>query len=94
MDVVFSQRARSDLIAIGEYVAVQDQKAALQLVHTIIDTLLVQLASHPKSGRPGRVDDTRELVVHASYIAAYRIRNGIVEVLTIRHTARLWPKSL
>lgn len=94
MDVVFSQRAQSDLVVIGEYVGAQDQGAAVHLVYVIVDTLLMQLSSHPNSGRPGRVDGTRELVVHASYIAVYRVRNNVVEVLTVRHTARLWPTSL
>ena len=46
------------------------------------------------AGRPGRVEGTRELVVHPSYLVAYRISGTEVQILTVRHAARLWPDRL
>ena len=42
-------------------------------------------------GRPGRVADTRELVLPGtSYVIAYRLREA-VEILSVMHGAREWP---
>lgn len=91
MKVIFSTRANSDLVSIAEHIFKANPTAAITLTDGIIETLLTQLTSHPNSGRPGRVKGTRELVVHKTYIAAYRVTAERVEILTVRHTARLWP---
>jgi len=52
-----------------------------------------RLGKYPGSGRPGRVSDTRELVV-SSYIVAYRVKGEVVQVLRVLHAARKWPESL
>ena len=39
-------------------------------------------------GKVGRVQDTRELVLHPNYIAIYRIRGSDVQILRIHHAAR------
>ena len=45
-------------------------------------------------GRPGRVAETRELVVPGSnYLVPYRVHEGRVEILAIVHAARDWPES-
>ncbi len=90
MKIVFTNRAKTDLSNIVEYIAKDDISAAGTLKIQIMQTLSA-LSEHPKHGRPGRVKDTRELVVHRSYIAVYQIRKDNIEILTIRHTSRLWP---
>ena len=94
MRVVFSARADTDLTNIAAYVARDNPAVAIALTDQIIDRLQGQLADHPNSGRPGRVANTRELVVHPSYIAAYRVDPDQVVILHIRHTGLLWPESL
>lgn len=43
-------------------------------------------------GRPGKVADTRELVLtDAPYYLSYRIRGDTVEILRILHFARQYP---
>ena len=42
-------------------------------------------------GRSGRVAETREFVVHASYILVYRVKGDRLDILAFRHTARFWP---
>ena len=39
-------------------------------------------------GKRGQLHGTRELVLHKHYIAAYRVRNAEVQIITILHTAR------
>ena len=50
------------------------------------------LGGYPASGRPGRVPGTREQVI-LRYIVAYRVKDGVVQVLRILHAARKWPES-
>ena len=94
MKVVFAARAEADLTDIAAHIAEDDPAAAAALIDRIIDRLEGQLSEHPHSGRPGRAANTRELVVHPSYIAAYRVEPDQVVILHIRHTARLWPNEL
>ena len=51
----------------------------------------VRLADHPGLGRPGRVNSTRELVVHQHYLMIYDLANDQVRILRVLHTARQWP---
>ena len=54
----------------------------------------IQLADFPLSGRDGRVDGTRELVIPGTqYIVAYRVVDSGVEILAIMHGARQWPEK-
>ena len=51
------------------------------------------LAQHPEIGRPGRVADTRELVVSDTpYLAAYQIAGDAVLILRVLHSAQQWPE--
>ena len=60
-----------------------------------LDKVAAALAEFPKSGRPGRVPGTRELVISkAPYIVACRIAADGIEVLAVLHGAREWPESL
>ena len=49
------------------------------------------LVRHPQLGRPGRVEHTRELVVHRNYILVYDVAGDLVRVLRVLHAARQWP---
>lgn len=49
---------------------------------------VTKLEVHPGMGRAGRVPGTRELVLHKSYIAIYRVRGDDVEILRLHHVAR------
>ena len=43
-------------------------------------------------GRPGRVADTRELIISGTpYIVPYRIKGEFVQIITVLHSAQRWP---
>ena len=57
-----------------------------------IEEAVAGLSSHPELGRPGRVPQTRELIVPGTpYIVPYRIQGDVVEILTVLNAARRWP---
>ena len=49
------------------------------------------LTQHPMLGKPGIVPGTRELIPHESYRLVYQIDGETAWILTLVHTARLWP---
>lgn len=54
-----------------------------------------QLIRYPESGRIGRVEGTRELVIdRAPYITAYRVAGDTVRILRELHSAQQWPDAL
>jgi toxin ParE1/3/4 len=46
----------------------------------------------PYLGRPGRVEDTRELVVSGTpYIVVYTVLDDLVVIIAVQHDAQKWP---
>ena len=79
------------LEAAFDFVSEENQSAAEKQLN-IIERAVEQLANFPEMGRPGRVYGTRELVIQSTpYIAAYRLKGSIVEILALLHGARRWP---
>lgn len=76
-----------------------EQIRAYLLENADLDTMRIQAARiwtatqrlkrFPASGRPGRIPQTRELVV-APYILPYRIKDDVVEILDVFHSAQKW----
>jgi addiction module RelE/StbE family toxin len=89
-DPVWSALARADLLAILDHIATDNPDAAFELVEDI-EQRTRSLSDHPRMGRQGRVEGTRELVVHANYIVVYADRTDGPVVLRVLHAARLWP---
>lgn len=54
---------------------------------------VARLPAHPAIGRPGRIPETRELVI-PPYIVAYRVKDSTIQVLRVLHSAREWPENL
>jgi plasmid stabilization system protein ParE len=95
MKVRFTRRAighinqieRDTLAAFGERVA----GAFLAR----IERAAQNLAAFPLSGRPGRVEGTREILVpNTPFLIAYRIKQDEVHLLAVLHGARRWPSHL
>ena len=91
MDIVWTEPARHDLREIFEYVAEDNVNAALKLLTEINERVLL-LSDNPSIGRPGRVENTKELVLTGThYILPYRVVNNQIQVLAVFHTSRQWP---
>lgn len=93
MRVRWTRGALRDLESVFEYIA-RDRPGAARRVAAKIQASVSQLAEHPMLGRTGRIPGTRELLVSGlPYIVPYRIRDEIVEILSVFHAARKWPEG-
>ncbi|WP_246318747.1 type II toxin-antitoxin system RelE/ParE family toxin [Peteryoungia desertarenae] len=76
------------------YIEADNPKAALQMDERI-EEAAAQLLHFPESGRSGRVQGTRELVVSGtSYIIADQLDGDRLRILRGLHSSRLWPDDL
>jgi toxin ParE1/3/4 len=92
--LVWSQLALEDRRAIFDYIEIDDPRAAV-MVDERISAATRHLIDFPNSGRPGRLQDTRELVIaRTPYVAPYRIEGEIIRILRVIHGARLWPDEI
>jgi toxin ParE1/3/4 len=92
MRLRWTPRALRDIDEIGAYIAAEDSLAAERVVARVVEAA-ERLAALPQSGRPGRVAETRELVVTGlPYILVHMIGEEEIAILSIMHTARLWPR--
>ena len=87
----WTKRALSALTNIHGHIAADNPPAADVLRDRALSFVETTLVAHPLIGRPGRVDGTRESVIHPSYIIVYRVTGEVVEILTVRHVAQKWP---
>lgn len=93
MKIRWLDQAVTDLVAVRSYI-VQDNPSAAGDVARRIRQAVAILIDYPAAGRPGRVPNTRELVVTGTaYILPYRVRGGVVEILRVLHGARKWPEG-
>jgi len=83
--------AVADLIAIIDYISDENPVAAQKLKDEI-HLKVSRLPRHPKNCRPGRVEDTREMVIGHNYIVIYSENDGVVTILRILHAAQQWPQ--
>jgi toxin ParE1/3/4 len=94
MKARWTERALTALTYIHGHIAADNLQAADLVRDRALAFVEMTLVAHPSIGRPGRVEGTRESVIHPSYIMVYRINAEVVEILTIRHAARLlYPKD-
>lgn len=90
MKVAWSPEAIEDRLAIWDYVAADNPIAAIRL-DALFGAAAQRLSDHPKLGRPGQIVGTRELIPHESYRIVYEIDDGVLWILAVVHTARMWP---
>lgn len=95
MKVRWSAESIDDLAALRAFIAAERPASAIRMARQISDTVETLLSENPEIGRPGRVRDTRELVVaRTPFIVAYRIRPAVVEIVRVLHGAQRWPDQL
>ncbi len=93
MKVVWFEMAVRDLESLKGYISQNDPRAARRIVLRIKDKISL-LSEQPGMGRPGRVPNTKELVIdHTPYILPYRVRDNRIEILRVLHVTRRWPQK-
>ncbi len=93
MKVVWAAQAVRDLLHVREYIE-KDNRGAAMRVAARLRRAANGLASHPETGRPGRVGSTRELVVPGTpFLLPYRVLRDRVEILAVIHGAQEWPED-
>ena len=83
-------RAENDLVAIADYIAIDNPDAAEGLKNLIVKKAN-SLPGNPKAYRPGRVEGTREMVVHPNYLVIYQETPAGITILRVLHAAQRWP---
>jgi len=91
MKIRWLDAAIDDLTDLRDYIGRDNQQAAQEIARRLRDAINA-LPAHPAMGRPGRIGETRELVIPGlPYIIPYRVRDNTIEILRVLHTARQWP---
>ena len=91
MQLEWHRLARADRGRIFDCIVTENPRAALGIDERF-DAAVARLRDYPESGRPGRVEGTRELVVSGTpYVIPYRIDGNRVRLLRILHGAQQWP---
>ena len=86
--------AITDRDVIFEYIEGESPKNAI-LVDERIQSQVEALRQFPESGRPGRVEGTRELVIERTpFIVPYTVRGDIIRILRVLNGAQQWPDTL
>ncbi len=84
------ERAVQDLDSIEEYISRDDPKSGRRVVVSILKAVR-NLKPHPQIGRPGRVPNTRELIVlKGAFLVAYCYRDDTIEILRVLRHSQEW----
>ena len=95
MDVHWTKPAKRDLELIQVYIARDNGAAALKVIKRIYNAVHSQLVIAPLSGRVGRIENMRELVLSdIPYIVAYQVKGGRLTVIRVLHTSLPLPEVL
>jgi addiction module RelE/StbE family toxin len=92
MRIRWTDPAVHDLTNICDYIREHDAPAAARGVALTIHDRVSSLTRFPELGRPGRRLNTRELVIPGlPFLAIYRVRGDVIEIVRILHGAQNWP---
>lgn len=91
LGVRWTKIAFADLEKAFEFIESDEKAEAAKEVVLKILSGVEQVRTFPESGRSGRVEGTRELVVSKTpFIIIFRLKSGAIEILSILHHARKW----
>lgn len=90
LTLIWRESARGDARAIFNYIAERNVAAADSL-QAAIESCAERLTDRPFMYRPGRVEGTREAVVHPNYILVYRVTAEAVEIVSVVHARQQYP---
>jgi toxin ParE1/3/4 len=88
--LIWRRSARQRYLEVLDYVAQRNFLAAIRLEQDI-ERKLGTLKAFSEIGRPGRVPNTRELVVHPNYLVVYKVGPKSVTILRLLHARQLYP---
>jgi toxin ParE1/3/4 len=88
--VIWTPEALQDRDEVWAFIAADNPRAAARMDELFSDAA-ARLADNPKLGRPGKFQETRELIAHENYRLVYKIDGNIIWMLALIHTARQWP---
>ncbi len=90
MKVVLTARARADLAEIHDYIALDSPQYAARVSAQLL-VKSYELGQFPKIGQVIAKFSNPNLRErhHRNYRIAYRIKDTVIEILSIRHVARL-----
>ena len=92
MRLRWTNLANEDLDHIEEYIAEDDPLIAVDVVLRVIDKVELILPEHPTAGRIGRVEGTRELVIHGlPFVVVYREFPSEIQILRVLRDSQQWP---
>ena len=90
MNIRWLPRAQHDRRDQLDYIAQENPLAAIGQDEQI-ERQLNMLLVHTKMGRPGRVADTRELVISSTpFVVVYRLQARHIEIVRLLHSAQQW----
>lgn len=90
LELEWRPEATRQLEQLLEYIAARNFAAAERIERAYHQK--VELArKFPAIGRPGRVDDTRELIIHPNYLAIYQVSDDKITVLRALHARQRYP---
>ncbi|MDY7524951.1 type II toxin-antitoxin system RelE/ParE family toxin [Sphingomonas sp. AAP5] len=94
MKVNLTPQARDDLVAIRDWIAQDNERAAERVVSRILQTAMM-FGKFSKLGRVGEIAGTRVFAVPGlPYQIVYAIApEGEIDVLTVLHTRRKYPPA-
>ena len=92
-NIEWTDPAWEDIDELSDYLIGQEED--FQLAEEIVKRILEapeRLSVMPWSGKPGRIPDTRELLVHNTrYSLVYSVSATTVFILRVIHSSRLFP---
>lgn len=92
MQVRWLRKAIRNLDAEADYIAEENAIVAAEMF-VYVKAKADALGDFPATGRPGRVPNTRELVIDRyPFVLPYRVVGDEVQVLRVFHTRRKLPK--
>ncbi|EAQ6132271.1 type II toxin-antitoxin system RelE/ParE family toxin [Salmonella enterica] len=92
LPILWLPSARDDLRQIVTYIARENISAARRL-KIRIETSVLALSEHPYLYPPSdRVPGLREIVAHPNYIILYRVATSSIEIVSIVHARRQFPR--
>ena len=82
--------ARAQFNALLDYIDDRDEVAADRLA-VAFEERISRLADWPGIGRPGRVNNTREFILHPNYLVVYQVAGDEVIILRVLHARQRYP---